>query len=242
MKKSQRGEVTLIVLLAVLVLGGGAWGLSKTKWFHGDSKRAKTSTETTDALLAAKDKQAAVAAASVVKIGEANTTAPESPNKVFIGREVPVALASLPPPDAEALLAAERRKAAILEGRLIEADKLYGEAMKSAAQYQQEAARAIAAKRASDLALEQAAGEARGAEQQAFWFMLIAGAAVALYVWTKLSHISPLSLSAAVRDIREGTGETNPAIAALDSNTTPFQQLNVALMHWARKKLDKLKS
>lgn len=237
---NNRGEALTIVLLAIVLLGGGAWGLSKTKWFDGASRRAQTSTQTTDALVAAKDKQAAVAAASVVKIGEANAVAPDSPSKTFIGREVPVALASLPPADIEALIAAERRKVAVLEGRLVEADRLYGDAMKRADEYQQAAARAIAAKRASDLALQQAAAQALGAEQQAFWFMLLAGAAGVLYLWTKLSHVSPLSLSRAVAEIRTGNAETNPAIAALDGAITPFQQANTKAMVWVRNKLAKL--
>jgi hypothetical protein len=238
--KTNRGDVSLIVLLAVVLLGGGAWGLSKTKFFSKRSQQAETSKETTEALLAAKDKQGAVAAASVVKIGEANTVAPSSPSRSFIGREVAVALASLPAPDADALMAAERRKVAVLEGRLVEADRLYGDAMKRADEYQREAARAIAAKRASDLALVEAAAAERGAEQQAFWFMLMAGAAGALYLWTKLSHVSPLSLSRVAQDIRSGHEEPDSAIRALDSATTPFQQANTRAMFWLREKLGKL--
>lgn len=240
-RSSIRGEASLIILLAVVVLGGGAWGLSKTKWFSGESKRAKTSTETTADLIAAQEKRSAVAAASVVKIGEANAEAPDSPSKTFIGREVPVALASLPAPDIEAVIAAERRKVAVMEGRLIEADRLYGDAMKRADEYQKELARAISAKRASDAALEIAAAEARAAEQQRFWFMLIAGAAGALYLWTKLSHASPLAISRAVQDMRNG-GEVNSSVAALDGALTPFQQSNVRLMAWMREKLDKVTS
>ncbi len=237
---STRSSVAVLVMLGVLLLGGGAWGISKTKWFHGESKRAATSTSTTNDLLAAKDKQGAVAAASVVKIGEANQVAPESPSRSFIAREVPVALASLPPPDADALLAAERRKAAVLEGRLVEADKLYGDAIKLAGEYQKEAARAVAAKRASDLALEQAAAETRGAEQNQFWLTLLAIAVGLLWAWTKLTHASPLALSRFVQDVKSGTGETNPTVAALDGALSPLQQLNIKAMVWARDKLGKL--
>jgi hypothetical protein len=176
----------------------------------------------------------------VVKSGEANRVAPESPSRAFIAREVPLALASLPAPDVEALVASERRKVAVMEGRLIEADRLYGDALKRADEYQREAARAIAAKRASDLALVEAAAAERGAEQQAFWFMLLAGGAGALYLWTKLSHVSPLTLSRVVNDIRSGVKEDEPTIAALDSATTPFQQLNTRGMVWLRDKLGKL--
>lgn len=235
-----RGEVVAAVLLVIVLLGGGAWGLSKTKWFSRESKRAKTSTETTAELIAAKDKQAAVAAASIVKIGEANQAAPESPARAFIAREVPVALASLPTPDVQALIAAEQRKVAVMEGRLVEADRLYGDAMKRADEYQREAQRAIAAKRASDLALEQAAAQALGAEQQRFWFMLVSIAAGVLWAYTKLTHISPGSLARAVSDIRTGTGETNPAIVAIDSATTPLQQWATRGNAWFNSKVQKL--
>lgn len=98
---NNRGEVSLIVMGVILLVGAVAWVLPKA--FHGESRRAEQSQETTENLLAATTKQGAVAAASVVKIGEANATAPESPEKSFIGQEVGVALSSLPPPDALAL-------------------------------------------------------------------------------------------------------------------------------------------
>jgi len=231
-----RGAAAVIVLAAVLLGGIGTWGMSKTKWFSKRSKQAATSTQTTNELLAAQQKQGAVAAASVVKIGEANSVAPDSPAKVFISREVPVALASLPPPDVEALIAAERRKVAILEGRLMEADKLYGVAMQRADEYQKEAQRAIAAKRASDLALEQAAAQELGSEQTKFYLMLVAIAAGLLWAYNKVTHISPGALASAVADIRNGTTEPNSAIAAIDSATTPAQQMMVKANVWFKKK------
>lgn len=242
MKANIRGEAATIILLAVVLLGGGAWGLSKTKWFHKGTKRAQTSTETTQQLVAASEAQSSKAAAVFQKIGETNAEAPVSPQQRVIARFVPIGLSFSGAPDPAFLLELEKLKVAELTGKLAQADKIAGTLMLDAAAARQDLARAIAAKRASDLALEQAAAHARGAEQQAFWFMLVAGTCAALYVWTKLSHISPLSLSAAVRDIRTGTGETNPAIAALDANVTPFQQMNVALMHWFRRKFSNLQS
>lgn len=230
MRTNQRGEALTAVLLAIIIIGGGAFGLSKTKWFHGDSKRARTSEETTAALVTAVDRQGGVAAASVVKIGEANASAPESPEKTFISREVPVALASLPKPDSEALIAAERRKAAILEGRLQEASLLYGDAMARAEKLEREKGAALSAKRASDQALAQVAAERLGAEQQAFWAFVFLGLVGALYVYTKMTHLSPAAVAAAVTDIKAGTGESNPAIAALDGVTTRLQQKMIRLL------------
>jgi hypothetical protein len=237
---SQRGEATLLILLAVVLLGGGAFGLSKTKWFHGESKRAKSSTETTAALVSTTEAQGAAAAAVLTKIGEANTTAPDSRERDFIARAVPIGLGFLPAPDPQKLLELERLKVAVLTGQLATATTLNDNLLADGAKLRRDYAAALAAKRASDLALEQAAAEARGAEQQAFWLTCIAAAAAALYLWTKLSHVSPLSLSAAVRDLREGTTEPNAAIAAIDANVTPFQQANVALNHWLRRKFTKI--
>ena len=69
---------------------------------------------------------------------------------------------------------------------------------------------------------------------------MVAGAAGLLYLWTKLSHVSPVSLSRFVEDHRNGTAEADPAIAALDGAITPFQQANIALTAWGRRKLAKI--
>lgn len=226
---NQRGEALTIVLVAIVAIGAGAFGLSKTKWFHGDTKRANQASETTTALVEATTKQGAVAAASVVKIGEANSTAPDSPEKSFIGREVPVALASLPKPDPEALLAAERRKVAVMEGRLAEASSLYGDALKRADMLEKERTEALQAKREADAELQRVAAERLGAEKQAFWMWCGIGALVALYLWTKLTHLSPAALAEAVSDIKNGPGEEHHAIRALDGVTSRFQQSMVRL-------------
>lgn len=238
--KSNRGETTLLILLAVVLFGGGAWGLSKTKWFHGESKRAKSSTDTTAALVATTDAQGAAAAAVLTKIGEANTTAPDSRERDFIARAVPIGLGYLPAPDPQKLLELERLKVAVLTGQLATATTLNDNLLADGARLRRDYAAALAAKRASDLALEQAAAETRGAEQQAFWLTLVAGAAGLLYLWTKLSHVSPVSLSRFVEDHRNGTAEADPAIAALDGAITPFQQANIALTAWGRRKLAKI--
>lgn len=235
-----RGDASLIILLALVLLGGGGYVATKKGWFSGETKRANESTKTTNELIAAKEKQEAVVAASVVKIGEANATAPDSPSKAFITREVPVALASLPPPDVEALIAAEKRKVAVMEGKLAEADRLYGDAMKRVDEYQKEAARAVAAKRASDLALQEAAKEARDAAADRFLFMLVAGAVGVLWLYTKLTHLSPGALANVVGDIRAGTVEANPAIVAIDTHTSKIQQMMTKANYWINSKLNKL--
>lgn len=235
----QRGETTVIVLVACAVVGLALW-IFKPKILHGDSRRAKESSQTTEELVKTQEKQAATAAASVVKIGEANASAPESREKSFIAQEVPVALAHLPKPDPEALLAAERRKNAVLEGRIEEADRLYGKALEKAERLERERAAALAAKRASDLELERVAAERLGAERAKNMMIAIAVVAVLLYFYVRFTFVSPANLASAVRDIRHGTGEPNSAIAALDSVTTPMQQLMVRLHAKAYKKLEKV--
>ena len=226
--KSNRAETTLLILAILGLLGLGALGLSKTKMFNGDSKRAASSAETTSTLVDTTNKQSAVAAASVVKIGEANSEAPDSPTKNFISREVPLVLAALPAPDIQALIQAEKRKVAVMEGRLQEASLLYGDAIKRVERLEREKSQALSAKRASDQELLQVAAERLGAEQQAFWAFIIAGAVGVLYLYTKLTHLSPHALASAVLDIRGGSIESNHAIQALDGVTTRLQQKMVS--------------
>jgi hypothetical protein len=221
--QSSRGDggVTLLVALALVALGVI---VMKPKIFHGDSRRADKSVETTAALVDATAKQAAEAAASVVKIGEANATAPESPEKSFIAREVPVALAKLPAPDPRALIEAERRKAAVLAGRLEEANRLYGVAMERADKLERERAAALAAKRASDAELERVAAERLGAERLMNWALAVAGLCVVLWLYAHITRPSVGALAEAVKDIKAGNLTGNAAIAALDGVTTRLQQ------------------
>lgn len=229
MKNNIRGAIPVIYLVGVLVLGTVGWGLSKTKWFHGESTRAAASSQTTETLLNVNAVQDGKAAAVFAKIGETNAEAPDSPQRKVISRFVPIGLSLTGQPDPAFMLELERLKVATLTGKLEQADKINASLMQDAAETQKQLARAIAAKRASDMALEQAAAEARGAEQQAFWAILACLVAGVLYVYTKLTHTSPWALAKAVTDMRNGSGEANPAIAALDGVTTPMQQFMVRM-------------
>lgn len=235
-----RGAVSLIVLLAVAVLGAGGYVATKKGWFSGETKRAKESTKTTETLIATTDDQKAKASATFQAIGQTNAEAPDSPQKRVIARFVPIGQSLTGAPDPAFLLQLEQLKVAELAGKLEQADKINASILQDTAELQKKLAQAIAAKRASDLALEEAAKEAREEAASRLLWTCAAVAAAALYVWVKLSHISPLTLSAAVHDLRTGNAETNPAIAAIDSATTPFQQLNTRLMVWLRSKLSKL--
>ncbi len=133
----------------------------------GASKRAAQSTAATARVEQTATAQGSAVAASIVEIGKANTEAPESPSRDFIAKEIPVALASLPAPDAQRLLEAERRRAAVMEGRADEARKLYELAAKQAAHLQHERDEAIAARRNADLALEKSAAAEHARSLQA---------------------------------------------------------------------------
>lgn len=219
---SSKAFAWVFVLYAVAGIGAAlVW--MKPKFLHGDSKRAETSAKTTEALVAVDDHRGAVAAASVVKIAEANGMAPESPSRSFIAQEVQIAEANLPAPDSKALLEAEKRRSAVMEGRLQEASGLYDKALKRSDQLEKERSLALAAKRASDDALEQVAAERLGAEKVKDRAIIVAVALGLLYLYTKFTHVGSGAMAEAVHDIKKGV----PAIQALDGATTRFQQMIV---------------
>lgn len=244
--QSRRGFALEAVLIGVGLVTLG-FALLKPRFADGDSRRADRSNEasaqvetaTAAALEAAAKEKAALAerlkaleaqsssaAAGVVKVGEANTLAPDSPAKDFIGREVPAILAKLPSADLAALLQAEQRRAAVMSGDLKRADALYqreaAEAerlraeMKAAAE-RERAAAAEALQAKADLAKEQAERRRVDAELQAaaaeklalarqsarqrlaLWVL----AAVVVLVW--FSGVSPLKIGRALAAVRAGT-------------------------------------
>jgi uncharacterized membrane protein YsdA (DUF1294 family) len=230
-----KGSVILEVALVVALLGlGGLW--FKNQFFHGDTRRAEASQEATAVVKEtvavvdeAAKKQSAVAAASVVKIGEANAGAPESPEKSFITREVGVALANLEAPDQKALLEAERRRVAVMEGRLEEADKRYAAALGEAEKLRQEREKALrerelafAERDAIDRKLSEVAAARRAREQQLFVIGLVAASFVALWVWTKFTHLSPWQVAKAVEDMRAKAYQD--PVEAIDVAASPLQQ------------------
>lgn len=204
-----RGEVVVIVLAVLAALGVGAW-IVKPSWFPGAAKRAANSTKATAELVAATEAQGASAAASIVKIAEANGMAPESPSRSFIAQESPLTLSLLPKPDPKALLEAERRRSAVMEGRLEEAQKLYQTQAKEAARLQRERDEALAARRAADLALEQAAAAEHAKNVQMFVLGAIAFFFLAGWIYTKVFSVGHNTLGKIKADILAGA---NPHIA-----------------------------
>ena len=212
--RAMTGVEIIIVVAAIGVIG--AW-IVKPKLFPGDSRRAAQSTAATAALVAATDAPAAVAAASVAKIAEANAVAPASPSRDFISQEAPLALTLLPAPDPTALLEAERRRSAVMEGRLDEARRRYESAAKESADLRRERDAAIAARQAADLAIEQAAAAEHARTMQAIGAGVLALLAAGAWLYTRIYSISPATLGSVAADIRSGA---NP-ISALNEHLAP---------------------
>jgi prepilin-type N-terminal cleavage/methylation domain-containing protein len=218
---NRRGFTTLEVLAVVAVVGVVLVWL-KPKLGSGKHD-AQASVAATAAVVQTVDAQGASAAAGVVAIGTANSMAADSPSKSFIAREVPSVLSKLPAPDPVALLEAEKRRAAVMEGRLEEASKLYEREAKRAEKLQQERDTAIAERQAVDVRLSEAAAAREAAQRQSLIFKagMAAVGLLAAAIW--FYRVSPTSLGRIVADIRAGV----PATAAFDAHTSPLLQKHI---------------
>jgi prepilin-type N-terminal cleavage/methylation domain-containing protein len=219
----KKSAFTLIEIVVVVALLGAAATWLAPKVFHGDSRRAKQSQEATADLLDAQKAKEGNIAASVVVIGQANAEAPASPSKEFIAREVPLALSQLSAPDAIALLEASERKKAVMEGQLKQADKLYGQATAKVEDLVKKLAEAEEQRKASDLAISEAAAYKLGAERTKM--MLGAGIAVLVLVaaYLKFYGISQATMGRIAADARSGV----PVIQAIDAHLAPWLHSNV---------------
>lgn len=229
--RNTRGSVLLLILLGLSLLGGGIYVL-KPKVFHGETKRAEAAKDATTAVVqttqqvdAAEKARSASASASVSTILKANSLAPDSPAKNFIGQEGPVALSKMESPDPMALLAAELRRSAVMEGRVDEARTLYEQETKKTASLQHErdvalAARDVAQQKQRDAneALAEAAAVHRAAEQQRAVLIVMVVAALLLWGYTKLTHLSPASLGVFATRVRDGENPIN----VLSEMTVPW--------------------
>jgi predicted membrane-bound mannosyltransferase len=214
--KSNRGSSEVIILVVLLAAAAGFIKLPAL--FDRDTKRAEQSQQTTEELLRVQQAQGASAAAGVVEIGTANAMAEDSPSKDFITREVPSVLSKLPAPDPAALLEAERRRIAVMEGRIEEANRLYGEEARRSERLARDLAEAIAAKRLSDQALLEAAAARRAAEQQMRIIIVIAGLLLALWLYAYATRIGRKSIALMANDIRSG----ERPIVAIDAHVPDY--------------------
>lgn len=203
MKPDRSGSALLLVVVILAVAAGGTW-LFKPALFPGESKRAADSAKTTERLISATDRQGATVAASLVKIAEANAETTPTPQKSFIAQESALALTLLPPANATALIEAERRKTAVLEGQVQEARRLYELAAKTAAQLQHERDDAISAKRSADDALQLAAAAHHAQTVQLVGVIAFAIVAIGLWLWAKWHGVGPAVLGRLKHDLQSG--------------------------------------
>lgn len=231
MRKSHKGAIAAGYLIALGVVALVGLFVAKPKVLSGDSKRADAAVETTKKLEDATKKNDAMVAASVTKIGEANSEAPDSKQKEFIAREIMVALGLLPAPDNQGLIDAEKRKVAVLSGQVEQINKLYREALKNNEQLMREKDEAVAAKHESDQKIVEAAAERLGMERQRNLTLAIIAIVIIAFIYVKVTHFSPAKIGEVVADIKRGV---HP-ITALDTVASQLQQKIV-------NKVSKLKS
>jgi uncharacterized protein YxeA len=119
--KNKNGEVTLTVIAVIAVIG------LAVMWFKPSvaATNAKKVDEVTQKIEDSNQKVGQKVSASLNQIGVANSMAPESPSKNFISKEVALTTPLLPSPSMEELLQAEKRRVAVMEGHIEEANKLY---------------------------------------------------------------------------------------------------------------------
>lgn len=214
--KNPRQASTLIIVLAVLALAGlGAYLFPKT--FDKDSRNADKSQKATQELIVTQQKKESNIASSVTAIGQANADAPDSKERDFITKEVPMVLSQLSAPDAQKLFEATARRAAVAEGNLALVQKLYGQATKDAAELVKENEKAKLERQQVDLQISEAAAYKLGAERQ----KLAMGAVIAILIigvaYVKIFGVHTDDIGKMVADIRAGI----PPIQAIDTNLGP---------------------
>jgi hypothetical protein len=218
-----QGIAALGVIGIIAGLGLIAGWVLKPSLFPGASKRAAVSTKTTEELIKATDHMAAAAAANVVLMARENANTPDTPSKDFINREAEVALSRLPAPDPKELIEAEKRRVAILQGKLDVAMKLYNKAAETSAKLQVEKDEAVAAKRESDTALEKAAAAEHARTMQLVGAGVVVFILFAGFVYLKLHSIGPGTMGQIVARIRQG----EQPVALFDEYLPKFLQKKV---------------
>lgn len=218
--RSILGEVATTVLLVVSLVALAGWIGPKVlpsvfdKGTRQADQSADASAQVEQAVAKAVDaeqKKGAVVAASVAQIGVAAGQLPDSPQRTFIVRESGWVAPLLPPPDPVALLAAERRRVAILEGKLELADKLYAAAAKDNAATLARAVKAearvvkeLSDRREVDTELAETAAYARGKDAViGVLFALAALCGIGWFVARKTS-LPKLALAHMANRAREG--------------------------------------
>jgi hypothetical protein len=132
-------------------------------------------------------------------------------------------LSKLAPPDPLAAEAAHKRRIAVMEGKLEEANRLYGIEAKNSAELRTKLVVAEQQRRNADLELSEHAAAQLAAERQRNILIAIAVLAGAAFIYVKFFSLSTSGLGKIMTDIRAGT----PAIQAIDTYTFPWLQERV---------------
>lgn len=214
-----KGTAVVDIVLLIAILGAAGWA-GKNFLFSKDKERAKESITATESLLDAQQNQTASVAASVTAIATANELAPESPSKAFITREVPEALALLPEPTEIGLKAAQMRRIAVMEGNLIEANRLYVQLSERNADLVAERDAAIQRRIKADKELMDAAKDKAFTDLQRDGLLILA--IVVAFGWvTRAKQSVPLAV------LGQAIGSANrppELVRELDALLTPGQQ------------------
>ncbi len=222
MSNPKKGIAVVAVIALIALLGlGGAWVLPKI--YHGDTSRAKQSTEATTELLDKQNKQGATAAAKITTVKEVAETLPDSREKEFIGRETESALGDLPKPDPDARLKSIERKLAVLSGDVSKVASLYEKDHENSLKLQKELDQAVTERKAVDEKLTIVAAERKGAETQrnvaiVFVVLLVAGV-----VYLKIFGITRATAGNIVADIRAGVDP----IQSFDTHLAPWMHAEI---------------
>jgi hypothetical protein len=124
--KKNKGEIVTVLILAIALVGTTVFGVSYIK--HSSKSEANRIENVTTQTANNNTEIGQKVAAGVTAIQTANNMAPDSPSKTFIQRESGYLLPLLPPPDYKSLFEAEKRRVSVMEGKIEEANKLYGKA------------------------------------------------------------------------------------------------------------------
>lgn len=208
---------TLLEVIVVIGLIGAGAAYLFPKVFNKDSRNAAQSQDATQKLLQAQKEKEANISASVTVIGQANANSPDSKEKDFIGREVPLVLGQLAPPNQKALIDAANRRAAIAEGKAALANELYGVAASKAEALQKKVDDGIRERQEIDLKLSEAAAYKLGAERTQMAMGAIILILAGLFAYAKIYGIHTDSVGSIIADIRSGV---NP-IQAIDTHLGP---------------------
>lgn len=179
--KRATGVIEVIAIVAIIGLGIAWFKPTKEKSVAKEVDKVTTQVQATDNAIDEK------VSASVNQIGVANSMAPESPSKTFISREVQLITPFLPTPNMNDLLEAERRRVAVMEGKVEEANRLYKDTRKENDELLKANVKANEELKNLKQELYEQAAVAEFLKKVTIIVGLILGLLTAAYIWLKLT-------------------------------------------------------